>query len=61
MVTIGGCTMHFLKTTKTVVNDGFILLPATTWKGAGVSIPVFSLRSKESFGVGEFADIKIAC
>ena len=49
----------FLKTTKTVVNDGFILLSATTWKGAGVSIPVFSLRSKESFGVGEFADIKL--
>ena len=30
-----------------------------TWKGAGVSIPVFSLRSKESFGVGEFNDLKL--
>src|SRR5204863_5666176 len=30
-----------------------------TWKGAGVAIPVFSLRSKNSFGVGEFADIKL--
>lgn len=49
----------FLKTTKTIVNDGFIVLPATTWKGAGVAIPVFSLRSKESFGVGEFTDIKL--
>jgi 4-alpha-glucanotransferase len=28
------------------------------WKGAGVSIPVFSLRSKNSFGVGEFLDLK---
>ncbi len=28
------------------------------WKGAGVAIPVFSLRSEESFGVGEFYDLK---
>lgn len=43
----------------TIVNDGFIALPADTWKGAGVSIPVFSLRSKNSWGVGEFTDIKL--
>ena len=30
----------------TVVNDGFVRLPANTWKGAGVAIPVFSLRTK---------------
>ena len=29
------------------------------WRGAGVAIPVFSLRSKSSFGVGEFKDIKL--
>ena len=29
------------------------------WKGAGVAIPVFSLRSKKSFGVGEFYDLKL--
>lgn len=28
------------------------------WRGAGVAIPVFSLRSEESFGVGEFYDLK---
>lgn len=28
------------------------------WKAAGVSIPVFSLRSKDSFGIGEFSDLK---
>lgn len=28
------------------------------WRGAGVAVPVFSLRSESSFGVGEFADIK---
>ncbi|HKI69476.1 MAG TPA: 4-alpha-glucanotransferase, partial [Verrucomicrobiae bacterium] len=43
----------------TVVNDGFVRLPANTWKGAGVAIPVFSLRSENSFGVGEFADLKL--
>lgn len=42
-----------------VVHDGFVHLPNTTWKGAGVAIPVFSLRSNNSFGVGEFADIKL--
>ncbi len=43
----------------TIVNDGFAVLPSTTWKGAGVAIPVFSLRSENSFGIGEFADLKL--
>ena len=29
------------------------------WRGAGVAIPVFSLRSKNSWGVGEFSDLKL--
>ncbi|MEZ4825588.1 MAG: 4-alpha-glucanotransferase [Bacteroidia bacterium] len=29
------------------------------WKAAGVAIPVFSLRSEKSCGVGEFADISL--
>ncbi len=41
------------------INDGFANLPATTWKGAGVAIPVFSLRTKKGFGVGEFTDLKL--
>ena len=40
------------------VNDGFARLPATNWKGAGVAIPIFSLRSEKSFGIGEFTDLK---
>ncbi|MCH5244877.1 MAG: 4-alpha-glucanotransferase [Muribaculaceae bacterium] len=28
------------------------------WRGAGVAIPVFSLRSEEDFGVGDFYDLK---
>ena len=43
----------------TVLHDGFIQLPNDTWKGAGVAIPVFSLRSRHSFGVGEFSDIRL--
>ena len=43
----------------TILNDGFVRYPAKLWKGAGVSIPVFSLRSQNSFGVGEFSDIKL--
>ena len=42
-----------------IIHDGFIHLPNNTWKGTGLAIPVFSLRSKNSFGVGEFADIKL--
>jgi 4-alpha-glucanotransferase len=43
----------------TIVHDGFAHLPNNTWKGAGVSIPVFSLRSKDSFGTGEFTDLML--
>lgn len=27
------------------------------WKGAGVSIPIFSLRTEKDFGIGEFTDL----
>ena len=33
--------------------------PFGLWKGAGVAIPVFALRSKNSFGIGEFLDLKL--
>jgi 4-alpha-glucanotransferase len=29
------------------------------WKGAGTVIPVFSLRSEQSFGIGDFHDLKL--
>jgi len=32
--------------------------PFGRWKGAGVAIPVFSLRSDDDFGVGDFYDLK---
>ena len=43
----------------TIYQDGFIHLPNSTWKAAGVSIPVFSLRSNDSMGTGEFSDIRL--
>lgn len=43
----------------TIIHDGFAHFPDDTWKGAGVAIPVFSLQSKKSFGVGEFIDLKL--
>jgi 4-alpha-glucanotransferase len=44
---------------RIVVHDGFLRIPNNTWKGSGIAIPVFSLRSANSFGVGEFADLKL--
>lgn len=32
--------------------------PMPLWRGAGVAIPVFSLRSDDDFGTGDFSDIK---
>jgi 4-alpha-glucanotransferase len=43
---------------KTIIHDAFVRLPDSTWKGAGIAIPVFSLRTENSFGIGEFLDIK---
>lgn len=28
------------------------------WRGSGVAIPVFSLRTKDSFGIGDFLDLR---
>lgn len=44
---------------KTIIlHDGFARFSDRTWKGAGVAIPVFSLRSEQGLGIGEFSDIK---
>ena len=44
---------------QVMVNDGFARRPSPRWRGAGVSVPVFSLRSENSFGVGEFLDLPL--
>ena len=43
---------------QVIIHDGFFQ-NANYWKGAGVAVPVFSLRSKQSFGSGEFTDLKL--
>jgi len=40
-----------------VKTDESFRYPLGNWKGAGVSVPVFSLRSSEGFGVGDFNDL----
>ena len=42
-----------------IVIDGMrFSTPGRPWKGAGTAIPVFSIRTEEDFGVGDFMDIK---
>lgn len=41
-----------------VIAAGFYRYAEASWKGSGVAIPVFSIRTGQSAGVGEFSDIK---
>ena len=48
-----------LKTNETlVISDRYAYFDIPVWKGAGIAIPVFSLKSEKSFGVGDFGDLK---
>ena len=47
------------KNTLIKIDDGFYRSSSNEWRGAGVGLPVFSLRSKKSFGVGDFEDLKL--
>ncbi len=40
------------------IGDRYVYFALPQWKGAGVAVPVFSLRSEKSFGVGDFGDLK---
>ncbi|MFY0254463.1 4-alpha-glucanotransferase [Chitinophaga sp. 30R24] len=42
---------------QVVLHDGLFRKEYTAWKGIGVTVPVCSLRSEDSFGTGEFADL----
>ncbi len=43
----------------TVLHDERFRYAAGPWRGAGVALPVFSLRSEAGLGVGEFPDLKL--
>ncbi len=45
--------------TMIVHTDEKFRYPVGNWKGAGVAIPVFSIRTKNGLGVGEFLDLKL--
>ncbi len=49
---IGGNDQTWIKT------DSSARFSLPNWKCAGVVVPVFSLRSEKSFGVGDFGDLK---
>lgn len=46
------------KTTAIVVSGLRFCDAAAPWKGAGTAIPVFSIRTEDDFGVGDFLSIK---
>ena len=51
---------------QTMIPDGTVLvaygeslrIKERTWRAAGVVVPVFSLRSQSSYGVGDFGDLR---
>ncbi len=40
-------------------DESFRYNPDTRWRGAGLAIPVFSLRSNNGCGIGEFNDLRL--
>ncbi|SHI38717.1 4-alpha-glucanotransferase [Hymenobacter daecheongensis DSM 21074] len=45
--------------TLRVLADETFRYPNGPWRGAGVALPVFALRSRRGLGVGEFPDLKL--
>ncbi|MCK9453217.1 MAG: 4-alpha-glucanotransferase [Bacteroidales bacterium] len=46
------------ESSKIVLNDEKFIYPIGPYKGAGVAVPIFSLKTEQGFGVGEFNDMK---
>lgn len=46
------------RTTYNVFSGLRFVNPFNDWKAAGTAIPVFSIRTEEDFGVGDFVDLK---
>lgn len=58
----GGPNRHLAQVDEqvtTVVTDEHFIRTLPSWKAAGVAIPIFSLRSRKGFGIGEFYDLKL--
>lgn len=52
------CIWGLQKGQTIVQNDRSFRRTQPRFKGAGVAVPVFSLRSEDGFGIGEFQDLK---
>lgn len=52
-------TYPSVKNSAIVRTDECFRHSADLWRGAGVAIPVFSLRSAQGLGIGEFTDLKL--
>lgn len=47
---------------RTIGNPGDLAFRGKApWKATGVAVPIFSLRSEDDFGCGDFADIRLLC
>ncbi|MCB0688216.1 MAG: 4-alpha-glucanotransferase [Saprospiraceae bacterium] len=42
-----------------LLRDTYIRINIPRWRGAGLAIPVFSIRTQNSFGVGSFTDLRL--
>lgn len=54
-----GENRRLMPVAETTIVRGLRLRDAVRWRGAGVAVPMFSLRSESSFGVGDFADLRL--
>jgi 4-alpha-glucanotransferase len=53
------CTSINFENDSAYFHDDGLYFDLPLFRGTGLAIPVFSLRSKESFGVGEFLDLQL--
>lgn len=52
--------IHATRSTEAIVVEGLRFVShGHSWKGAGTAIPVFSIRTEEDFGVGDFVSLKM--
>lgn len=52
-------TFPDFKNNSVIRHDEIFRFDGERWRGSGVAIPVFSLRSQKSFGIGEFTDLNV--
>lgn len=53
----GGRKSHHRSPSRIIARDGHFRYPGV-WRGSGLAAPVFSLRSCDSVGAGDFVDLK---